>query len=204
MEKIPCIKCTFELWKYIRHYLEEWGYKPASKEFINFEQWPLLVINSFDRLGYYNSDGIVVSSYCNRELVTNVEEFLERAAKLKGFTYKRKDMNNFTKDDLKSGMVVRIRTKEMYLVVGDKIISNAGFMYLRSYDMNLKCTTFSKYDIIEVYDNVESWGEGFSVGLSDAPNYGKLIWERVEPKEYTMQEIAYKLGIPVEQLRIKK
>ena len=26
MERIPCIKCTPELWEYIKPYLEEWGY----------------------------------------------------------------------------------------------------------------------------------------------------------------------------------
>lgn len=25
MEKIPCIKCTPEIWEYIKPYLKEWG-----------------------------------------------------------------------------------------------------------------------------------------------------------------------------------
>lgn len=43
--------------------------------------------------------------------------------------------------------------------------------------------------------------------LIPGPNlekYMKVIWERVEIKEVTMDEIAKKFGVPVENLKIKK
>lgn len=43
--------------------------------------------------------------------------------------------------------------------------------------------------------------------LLPGPNlemYMKVIWERVETKEVTMDEIAKKFGVPVENLKIKK
>ena len=42
----------------------------------------------------------------------------------------------------------------------------------------------------------------FSTIIEIRNNYGKTLWQK--PVELTLQEIADKFGIPVEQLRIKK
>lgn len=204
MEKIPCIRIDSKLIKYIEPYLIEWGYKESCP--ITFvEDLPLLVINVNGNFGNFTNIGEYRKYDFNRILVNNPEEFLERAASLMGKTYKRKDMKReFTKEDLKSGMVVKTKNNNMYLVVGNKLITNDGYVLLDSYNKSLENSLLSEYDIIEVYSKVECWGFGFSEGLNLALEYGELIWKRKVFKEYTMQEIADKLGIPVEQLRIKK
>lgn len=204
MEKIPCIECSSIMWDSINPYLKRWGYKKIIT--IDWGEFPLLVINADGDLGSCINLASSAATNYNRELVTNVEEFLERAAKLKGFTYNRKDKKmekEFTKADLKSGMVVKAKNNKMYLVVGDKMISDDGFMYLSHYNNDLK-NSCPEFDIVEVHDDVTCWGKGFSKGLSYVSGEGKLLWKRKELKEYTMQEIADKLGIPVEELRIKK
>jgi hypothetical protein len=66
----------------------------------------LLAINITGNLGLYNSLSSSCADSYNRELVTDVEEFLERAAKLKGFTYKRKDIMKINGIEIKPGMVL--------------------------------------------------------------------------------------------------
>lgn len=48
-EKIPCIECTVQLWEYIKPYLKKWEY--SIYNVIDFNNFPLLVINSNDYLG---------------------------------------------------------------------------------------------------------------------------------------------------------
>lgn len=90
MEKIPCIYCTFTLLDYIKPYLEKWGYKIRYP--LNFQYNPILVINYNNKLGEIGDVSPTDIKMYNRELAQYIEEFLERAAKLKGFTYKRKDI----------------------------------------------------------------------------------------------------------------
>lgn len=282
MKKIPCIKCDQKLWEYIEPNLEKWEYQFIDIGY--FEACPILVLNSDGILGLcINLSTFTIDEY-DRELVTNVEEFLQRAAELKGYNYKRKDivypedlvgdingfpieivqhmvneqvlqgnppnitvfqkinyrnknskgfdwdlskdgdsfwhkviinrnfelyfekypkqtnMKQFTKEDLQSGMVVKLRNGRKYLVVEDLLIGRDGFMRLYKYNDDLTLNTGTEYDIVMVYKKTDSWGEGFVSGL----HHGNIIWEREEIKEFTMQEIADKLGIPVKQLRIKK
>lgn len=206
MEKIPCIECTPELWEYIKPYLEKWGYYTTFVGGKFDADFHILILNWNKDKSCYGFGNKPIAKDCMAELVDNVEEFLERASKLKGFTYNRKDKKmekEFTKADLKSGMVVKAKNNKMYLVVGDKMISDDGFMYLSHYNNDLK-NSYPEFDIVEVHDDVSCWGRGFSKGLSYVSGEGKLLWKRKELKEYTMQEIADKLGIPVEELRIKK
>lgn len=89
MEKTPCIKCNSQLWEYIKPYLEKWGY--AIYNIDNFNKYPLLVLNYYANCDFNVTNlKIVGKDHPSRELVTNVEEFLERAARLIGLTYKKK------------------------------------------------------------------------------------------------------------------
>ena len=208
MDKIPCIKCTLKLWEYIKPYLKKWNYHTFYVSEWNWLRYPILILNNAGYLGTCNNWNDAALSVHNRELVTNVEQFLERAAKLKGFTYKRKDMKEFTRADLKPGMVVEYRNGARRLVV-----SINGFLHLYStdtyvthivnaYNDNLTYIfNNNKQDIVKVYEIVKLSSLSCMLTSIDCL---KLIWERNEPVEYTMQEIADKLGIPVEQLRIKK
>lgn len=210
MNNIPCIKCNAELFSYIKPSLYRWGYKNVCVTDDVWKGCPLLIINLDGNIGRCANVSLNFKDAHNRELVDDVEEFLYRAAQLKGFNYKKKN-NMFTKKDLKTGMVVKTRNNTMLLVVDDKLISVSGFLRLTEYNDDLIITDEpdsniqSGFDIMEVYE-VNSWGLGFSRVLSyvEEKTFGKLIWKRKEIKEVTMQEIADKLGIPVENLRIKE
>ena len=86
-EKIPCIKCDQKLWDYIIPKLKSWNY--VVKEIENLSAYPILTINYCNTLGDISSISSGDIERYNRELVTNPEEFLARAAKLKGFEYNK-------------------------------------------------------------------------------------------------------------------
>ena len=97
-------------------------------------------------------------------------------------------MKNFTKSDLQNGMVVETREKERYMVVGDKIINNYGFMNLSSYEENLTLTEGDDdFDIIKIYDKVTSFNKiNYLEEL-------RLLWERkveteMETKKYIIEQ----------------
>src|SRR5574344_943375 len=91
----------------------------------------------------------------------------------------------FTKSDLKNGMVIETREEERYMVVGDKFIRNNGFMRIKTYQENLKYTSDNDFDIIKVYDRVTSFNQ------MNYLEYLTLLWERkdeMETKEYIIKQ----------------
>lgn len=52
MEKIPCIECDSQLWKYIKPYLKEWGYcttpHAADRTYCS-----ILILNWNGEIGHY-------------------------------------------------------------------------------------------------------------------------------------------------------
>lgn len=117
------------------------------------------------------------------------------------------NMKEFTKKDLKTGMIVELNSTARYLVLGDTLVGIDNQLLLSYYNENLtlKCNnmdSIKRYTICKVYKKyVSHWGGGFKEGLY---NDVILIWERPKVVELSMEEIANKLGIPVNQLRIKK
>lgn len=112
----------------------------------------------------------------------------------------------FTKTDLKSGMIVKTEGEDFYLVLEDTLIGVSGYMRLSSYNDNLVINNSTSHTIVEVYEkDHRTWGTGFNSSLSSNLT---LIWKRQEVKEFTLQEIvqefADKRGISVEQIRIKE
>ena len=103
-------------------------------------------------------------------------------------------MKNFTKSDLQNGMVVETREKERYMVVGDKIINDYGFMALSSYEENLTLTVKltegdDDFDIIKIYDKVTSFNR--MNYLEELRLLCRLLWERkdeMETKEYIIKQ----------------
>lgn len=98
---------------------------------------------------------------------------------------KENNMKNFTKSDLQNGMVVETR-EDRFMVVGDKIINNYGFMALSSYEENLTLTEGDDdFDIIKIYDKITSFNR---------MNYLeelRLLWERQEEmktKKYIIEQ----------------
>lgn len=80
--------------------------------------------------------------------------------------------------DLKSGMIVETQEEKLYLVVGDKLIGEDGYLNLASYHDDLKHTLFRDFDIIKVYNY--KLGRSFSRLLDD--DNLELIWERKDIK----------------------
>lgn len=187
MEKIPCIECTPKLWKYIEPYLKEWGYSIFVGS--NFSRYPYLVINAMGILGECRAYSVPSVGDYNRILLTNVEEFLERAAALKGFTYKRKDVMKINSIEIKPGMIITCENGTDYIVFPTK--KGLAFANITVGEW----TTTIPEDIIAIRDLVEG---GYLTS-------GKILWKK--PKEkivLTMDEIAEKFGYNVEQIQIKK
>lgn len=204
-KKIPCIECNYKLWEYIKPYLKKWGYNIVNP--IKWDIYPVLVIDYTWNLGEVSNLSFN-SLTSERELITNVEEFLQKAAELKGFTYKRKDMSNFTKENLKPGMVVENRKGNRYLVCefneNINFISEEYWNPASGFNEDLTCVGNDEFDIMKVYNS--NCVLGLIPLLSNHGNSLCLIWERQEPKEITitMDEIAKKFGYPVEAIKIKK
>lgn len=200
MDKIPCIKCTPELWEYIKPYLEEWNYHTFYVSEWNWLRYPILVLNNSGSLGTCNNWNDAALNMYNRELVTNVEQFLERAAKLKGFTYKRKDIMEINGIKIKPGMVIEIQNN-------DNKLSYVVFPLLNG-KLGMICHNKSSWDSIEyfiknysskiicIYDLTSEELRGL--------NSGKVLWQKSKEVVLTMDEIAKKFGFPVERIRIKK
>ena len=98
----------------------------------------------------------------------------------------------FTKADLKDGMVVKYRNGEMFLNFGGKLINNDGFEELSTFDNNLKDVVFSSdYDIMKIYKlnltKVYCLKDIFNIENLE------LIWQRTETKRMTAEEMRQKL-----------
>lgn len=194
MEKIPCIKCTPEIWEYIKPYLKEWGYELREPFGLNF--YPLVVINEYGTLGRCNNYQLFSKNEYNRELVTDVEEFLERAAHLKGRKYVKKNVVKINGIEIKPGMGIFIYDRlaeNLHVVIPIKrglgvIAYGASF------------TWYTLDDFLERYSSS-------IVAICDIPNSvieGDILWEKPQEIVITMQDIAKKFNCPVENIRIKK
>lgn len=110
-------------------------------------------------------------------------------------------MKNFSKKDLKPGMVIEYKNGERRLVVeinGElSLISNGMFAELNNFNNDLTYDRNPHINIVAVYKTKPS-------SLSTMLETTDLIWKRPEEVTLTMQEIADKFGIPVEQLKIVK
>ena len=79
------------------------------------------------------------------------------------------------KSDLKTGMVVELRSKKKYLVINDNMSNLDGWDRISNYEDDLTSKTFNKLDIIKVY---ETTGKTFRSMFYDENL--KIIWEREE------------------------
>lgn len=194
MEKIPCIKCTLEIWEYIKPYLKEWGYELRAT--YSWDVYPLVVINECGTLGRCNNYQLFSKDEYNRELVTDVEEFLERAAHLKGRKYVKKNVVKINGIEIKPGMRIFIYDRlaeNLHVVIPTKrglgvIAYGAPF------------TWYTLDDFLERYSSS-------IVAICDIPNNfieGDILWEKPQEIVITMQDIAEKFNCPVDSIRIKK
>ena len=110
------------------------------------------------------------------------------------------------KQDIQLGMVVEYHCGKKALVISvnnEVLFSDTnGYMRLKDYDDDLLVinSDSDKWDIDKIFKvTVES-----SISTMLNSSFLKLLWERQKEVELTMDEIAEKFGIPVEQLKIKK
>ena len=101
------------------------------------------------------------------------------------FNYDMIEQKELTKDDLKTGMIIEYRDKSRGVIIGDTIVEPDTFLSMYNLTDNLKYSD-SRYpnnDIMKVYEGKEyhSFGNMLS-------NPGKLIWQRYETKEISMDE----------------
>ena len=97
----------------------------------------------------------------------------------------------FTKADLKDGMVVEQRDGNMYLVLAGTAVRKEGQNNISGFTDDLKWEGYAGGDIIKIYRIIpESLG---SIEEALIKNNLELIWERKEPKKMTVEEMRQKL-----------
>lgn len=95
----------------------------------------------------------------------------------------------FTKADLKDGMVVKHRNGDKKMVISEALIGEDGYSDRNCFREDLTDRYFKDLDIVGVYAIKEY--SNFADMLSD---YNlELIWERKEPKKMTVEEMRKKL-----------
>lgn len=97
----------------------------------------------------------------------------------------------FTKADLRDGMVVEQRNGEMYLVLAGMVVRRGGRNHIGGYDDDLKWEGYTGGDIVKVYritpESLRRIEDVFIKGNLE------LIWERTESKKMTVEEMKQKL-----------
>ncbi len=97
----------------------------------------------------------------------------------------------FTKADLRDGMVVEQRDGDMYLVLAGMVVRKRGYNRIGDYDDDLKCAGYTGGDIVKVY-RITPGSLGCIEEVFVKSNL-ELIWERKEPKKMTVEEMRQKL-----------
>ena len=166
------------------------GYKWSSNNVINLEDFKgkeCVYIDTFKKELTYSSYSFAKD--------TGARIYLGKIITLNEY------MKNFSKEDLKPGMVVKYKNGERRLVVdinGElSLISNGMFAKLNNFNNDLTYDCNSDINIVAIYKTEPD-------SLFRMLQTTDLIWKRPEEVTLTMQEIADKFGIPVEQLKIKK
>lgn len=200
--KIPCIECDVVMWRYIKGYLKQWGYNISPNILLGcFDVYPLLVINYNDKLYNVCNVHINYKNLYNRELVNNVDEFLSKAAELKGFKYNKYDNNNymdFLGIKLKPGMgiyIENINFNGLYIIIPVK-----NGLGLIPYGLRNKWMALDD-DFLNIYKDkiVAICGlpeKGITIGQN-------IIWKKPEKVVITLEDIAKKFGYDPDQIEIK-
>ena len=150
----------------------KWCTGKSYMEKTNYEEYKgetcYIRFGMFSSYRYYNSEGYEILEYGD---------------------YMQKE---FTKSDLKDGMVVEYRCKDYgkRMVVGNMLIGEEGSHRLEAYENDLtQGYAKSQLSIIRVY---KIKNERNFEHIMDDDNL-ELIWERKEPKKMTVEEMRQKL-----------
>lgn len=95
------------------------------------------------------------------------------------------EQKELTKEDLKTGMIVEYRDKTRGIIIGDTIVEPDTFLSTSKLTDDLKCSDshYPNNDITKVYEGKED--DSFRNMLLYP---GKLIWQRYETREISMDE----------------
>lgn len=150
----------------------KWCTGKSYMEKTNYEEYKgetcYIRFGMFSSYRYYNSEGYEILEWSD---------------------YMQKE---FTKSDLKDGMVVEYRCKDYgkRMVVGNMLIGEEGSHRLEAYENDLtQGYAKSQLSIIRVY---KIKNERNFKHIMDDDNL-ELIWERKEPKKMTVEEMRKKL-----------
>lgn len=97
----------------------------------------------------------------------------------------------FTKADLKDGMVVEQRDGGMYIVLAGTTVGKGEYNSIVGYTDGLKWAGYKGGDIVKVY-RITPGSLGCIEDVFIKSNL-ELIWERKEPKKMTIEEMREKL-----------
>lgn len=103
--------------------------------------------------------------------------------------YMKVGNKEFTKADLKDGMVVEYKNGKRRLVIANMLIGEDGFLTLDSFRENLENIKFMDHTIVKIFKIKEAMTFNY---ILDDDNL-KLIWERIEVKHMTVDEMQKKL-----------
>lgn len=132
--------------------------------------------------------------YSNSGRYCNKDYYIENDFKILEWSdYMKVGNKEFTKADLKDGMVVEYRDGDRLLVFGHKLLDDNNFDFINDIadDLTDKKYKDKDFDIMKVYKvNIENVKK-----LSDILKHEnlELIWERSEPKKMTTEEMRQKL-----------
>lgn len=113
--------------------------------------------------------------------------------------------NQFTKDDLKVGYVVKTRACGMYMIMpanDDSLImvrEDRRGEPVNNYLPNLTHNLSSRFDCVQTLDIMEVYGHPALKyhALEISTEYRPLLWKREEPKEMTLEEVEKILGYSI-------
>lgn len=103
----------------------------------------------------------------------------------------------FTKEDLKTGMLVQLRDGGINLVINDYLISKEDWGDLRCWDsLDFRSNgTNSHNDIVKVSNVLKSWSLQYEYWTKETLN-NNLLWEREEEENVlTMEQIEKLTGL---------
>ena len=117
----------------------------------------------------------------------------------------KKEMKEFTKSDLKTGMFVKLRDEKFRIVLGENLCGGErGWNRLSNYKFDLNSARYKDSDIIAVYNT----SEGSSLTSYLEGHFLTPIWERTEQTEAqkemeVLQEQAKALQEQITKLQSK-
>ena len=112
------------------------------------------------------------------------------------------------KQDIQLGMAIEYHCGKRALVisVNNEVLFSDSNGYMRLEDYNDDLLVINRHDDSDKWDidKIFKVTMGCSIDAMLKGYFLKLLWERQQEVELTLDEIAEKFGIPVENLKIKK